>query len=164
MGTLTATTTTALNGTCIAPSLGEGGEYENASDCEGQFPPAACTVQCAAGYAGSATTYYCYTAEEGFVGTGPNCTSTTTTSSSITGTSTTDTVTTTTLSNTSSATNTSTSTSMTSTVTTITTSNTSTATTNTSTSISMTSTVTVTSSTATTTTYINGTCIALFEF
>merc|ERR1712066_1008114 len=47
------------------------------SACWGLIPPVSCVVQCASGYAGSAVSYHCYSAEEGFIGSGPACATTT---------------------------------------------------------------------------------------
>lgn len=77
-------TTTPIPGSCMPPSLGA---YVDTSDCEGKLPPASCVVQCALGYklreensseaalGGGAVTYHCYSAEDGFIGSGPDCAS-----------------------------------------------------------------------------------------
>merc|ERR1712039_557652 len=63
-------TTTPIPGSCTPPSLGAD---VDASSCEGLIPPVSCTVQCAVGYSGGAVTYHCYSADEGFIGSGPAC-------------------------------------------------------------------------------------------
>merc|ERR1740121_3414240 len=68
----------------MPPSLGA---FVDTSDCEGKLPPASCVVECALGYKLSeensseaalgdgAVTYHCYSAEDGFIGSGPDCAS-----------------------------------------------------------------------------------------
>jgi len=75
-------TTTPIPGSCMPPSLGA---YVDTSDCQGKLPPASCLVHCAVGYelsednssdvasAGGAVTYHCYSADDGFIGSGPEC-------------------------------------------------------------------------------------------
>jgi len=75
-------TTTPIPGSCIPPSLGA---YVDISDCQGKVPPASCLVHCAVGYelseanssdvalAGGAMIYHCYSADDGFTGSGPEC-------------------------------------------------------------------------------------------
>merc|ERR1719203_948256 len=75
-------TTTPIPGSCTPPSLGQD---VDTSACVGLIPPASCVVQCALGYALSqgnssgvgsvdgAVTYHCYSADDGFIGTGPEC-------------------------------------------------------------------------------------------
>ena len=73
----TTTTTTLPSGAC-APPLGVHDDVDTSS-CSGVFfPPATCTVSCAAGFAGEAVIYHCYEAEDGFVGAAPWCTGMTT--------------------------------------------------------------------------------------
>merc|ERR1712039_199225 len=63
-------TTTPIPGSCTPPSLNHDVDI---SACAGLIPPVSCAVTCAVGYAGSSVTYHCYSADDGFIGSGPVC-------------------------------------------------------------------------------------------
>jgi len=85
LGAASTATTTPVPGSCTPPSLGDD---VDTSACVGLIPPDSCVVQCALGYelsqgnlsgVGSvdgAVTYHCYSADDGFIGSGPACAST----------------------------------------------------------------------------------------